>query len=120
MSVGGRQVRLPKFILDRPLPAIRVKGALLSMLPTVQTIERYVRPRLIFTEAPVVDRFNGVVIAVLGLVISLPIPFTNIIPAIVVIFMGIGLSERDGLVQILAACLGFVSMGLSFYFIFNH
>lgn len=120
MIIGKRQARLPAFIIDYSLPSNSVKRALLTLVPKVRRIEKYVRPRLIFTEAPVVDRINGVVITILGFIIILPIPFTNIIPAIVVIFMGIGLSERDGLVQILAACLGVISMALSYYFIFSY
>ena len=106
MSLGRTQAWLPSFILDRQLNASNVTIALQTFEPKIRTIERYLRPRFQFTEAYIVDRINGLIIAVLGAIIMLPIPFTNFAPALIVIVMGLGLLERDGLVQVTAALLG--------------
>ena len=119
MAVGMKQARLPKFILDRQLPPEGVRTALLSFVPKVQAVEKYIRPRWQFTEAPVVDCINGLVLAALGCVIALPVPFTNLIPAVVIIIMGLGLLERDGLMQVVAASLGIGAISLSYYLIFS-
>lgn len=118
MAAGMARAWLPGSILYRPLPADRVRSALLAFAPKVRAIERYVRPRWQFTEAPIVDRLNGIVIALLGIVISIPIPFTNLGPAFVVILMGLGLMERDGLVQLSAACMGLLAMAVVYYLVF--
>ncbi len=118
MAVGLRRVWLPKAILDRELPKESVRKALLAFEPKVRKIERFVRPRWQFTEAPIVDRINGLVIALLGAIITLPLPLTNLGPALVVVLMGLGLLERDGVVQVGAALLGLVAMGVVFYFVF--
>ena len=120
MAVGLPSAWLPKSILDWQLPSDRVRTALLAFESKVLTIERYVRPRWLFTEAPIVDRINGLIITILGMVITLPIPFTNIGPALVVILLGLGLMERDGLVQLSAACMGLTAVGTVYYFIFFH
>ncbi len=119
MFLGMKRARLPAAILDRELPPERVEAALRAMEPRVRAIERYVRPRWHFTEAPIVDRLNGLIIAVLGLVIAIPLPFTNIGPALVVIVMGLGLLERDGLVQVIAAGFGVVTPVMIYAFLAN-
>jgi len=106
MVMGVTRAWLPRTVLDRRLPKEGVQLALRTFEPRVRAFERYVRPRLQFTEAFIVDRVIGAMIVVLGIVIALPIPFANMIPALVVIVMGLGLTERDGLVQICAAILG--------------
>ncbi|HFQ5289818.1 TPA: exopolysaccharide biosynthesis protein [Vibrio vulnificus] len=68
-------------------------------------------------EAPVVDQVNGCIILLLGLLISLPFPFTNIAPAFVVMIMGLSLMERDGLLQIGSFLLGMLSIGGIGYFL---
>jgi len=112
MALGMRRARLPKSILDRQLPPERVRQALAVFEPRVRAMERFVRPRWRFTEAPIVDRCNGLVIALLGLVVAIPFPFTNLGPALVVVIMGLGLMERDGLVQLGAAAVGLAGVAL--------
>ena len=116
MSIGRTTVWLPSMILDRQLHNESVAIALEAFEPRVRAIERYLRPRLPFTEAYIVDRINGLLITILGAIITLPIPFTNLGPAVVVVVMGLGLLERDGLVQICAAALGILLIvGISYF-----
>lgn len=117
MCFGRTHAWLPKQLLNRKLESKNVKLALTLFEPKVRYIERYLRPRLKFTEAYIFDRMNGLIVAVLGIVIMIPIPFTNILPALVVIIMGLGLIERDGLVQLCAALLGISLLILGFSFI---
>lgn len=118
MAIGMRQARLPKFILNRELPADRIRSALLLFEPKIRAMEKFIRPRWQFAEAPVVGRVNGLVIAILGIIIALPFPFTNLGPSILIVIMGLGLLERDGLVQFVALTFGLVSMALIYYLLF--
>ena len=117
MAAGMTRAWLPRSILDRQLPGETVRVALLAFEPKVRAAERLVRPRWQFTEAPIVDRINGLIIALLGIIIALPIPLTNIGPAFVVIFMGIGLMERDGLVQLSAVVLALAATAAIYQFV---
>lgn len=110
MAVGMSQAWLPAFILDRTLPADRVRTAILAFEPKVRAIERYVRPRWKFSEAPIFDRINGLIIALLGMIIMIPLPLTNLGPALVVVVMGLGVMERDGLLQVCASVIGLLLM----------
>lgn len=106
MVLGFPQVHLPSFIMDWRLPNLKVKNALLLFARKVRSLEGYIHPRWQFTEAPLIDRCNGIIIAILGAIITLPIPFTNIAPGIVVTIMSLGLLERDGMVQVFALVSG--------------
>lgn len=112
MALGIRQAKLPNRILDWPLPAERVADTLVVFEQKIRLLERYIRPRWQFSEAPVVDRMNGLLIALLGLITALPLPLTNLGPALVVVVMGLGLLERDGLVQCLAFGIGVLAIVL--------
>ncbi len=119
MAMGMTHAWLPKVILDRQLPPDGVQTALAMFEPHVRSMERFVRPRWQFSEAPVVDRINGLIIVILGIVIAFPIPFTNLGLALVVIVMGLGLMERDGLIQLSAALTGLTGMGVVAYLVFG-
>ncbi|HAS8152530.1 exopolysaccharide biosynthesis protein [Vibrio vulnificus] len=117
MILGRRKAWLPSVILDRELPNDKVQAMLRTFEPKVRKLEQYIYPRIQYMEAPVVDQVNGCIILLLGLLISLPFPFTNIAPAFVVMIMGLGLMERDGLLQIGSFLLGMLSIGGIGYFL---
>ena len=118
MFLGKKRAWLPVKVLDWPLPADRVRSALLLFEPRIRSIERWVRPRWHFTEAPVVDRMNGLAIAILGVIVALPIPFANLAPALAIIVMGLGLLERDGMIQLLSLLFALASMGFVYWLVF--
>lgn len=112
MLLGLKRLYLPKRVLDYPLPAIQMRATLESFSNKVTNLERFIRPRWQFPEAPIVDRINGFVLILLGVVIALPIPFANLVPALLVIVMAIGLLERDGVIQLLAVAVGLLLAAL--------
>ena len=118
MFLGKKRAWLPVKVLDWPLPADRVRSALLLFEPRIRSIERWVRPRWHFTEAPVVDRMNGLAIAILGVIVALPIPFANLAPALAIIVMGLGLLERDGMIQLLSLLFALASLGFVYWLVF--
>lgn len=110
MALGRKVAWLPRFVLDKVLPADKVIYALRLFEPKVRAIEDYVRPRWRFTEAPIIDRSIGVIIFVLGLIILLPLPFANLLPALVLMVLGVGLTERDGLLQFVTCMISLLLM----------
>jgi len=120
LLIGNSRLYLPARMLDHPLPGERVHSSLILFSRKVHGLEKFIRPRWHFSEAPIVDRFNGMVITLLGIVIALPIPFTNIGPALVIIIMALGLIERDGVVQILAIVFGFGLMSVIYALLSNN
>ena len=98
--VLGREPWLPHFIMRRRLSTVRSNQLLSGAIKVARTLENFVRPRLGFMHAgPGTRRLIGlgILIASLGLMLPLPIPFSNSIPAWAVVFLAIGMMERDGL-----------------------
>ena len=102
--VMGREPWLPRFILRRRLSTSRAAQLLTGTIKVVRQLEKFVRPRLAFLHAgPGMLRLIGfgIVIAGLGLMLPLPIPFSNSIPAWAVVLLAIGMMEKDGLCVLL-------------------
>jgi hypothetical protein len=99
-----REPWLPRFIMSRRLSTTRLTQLLTGAIKVARQLEKFVRPRLAFLHAgPVMLRMIGlgIVIASLGLMLPLPIPFSNNIPAWAVVLLAIGMMEKDGLCVLL-------------------
>lgn len=108
----GRQPWLPKSLLERQVPSRIVVRGLTAATRIVRWLEVLLRPRFDFLHAQLVYRCTaGTLIMLSGLVLllPLPIPFTNSLPALTVVLLAAGAMERDGLF-FLAGCATFVVM----------
>ena len=66
-------------------------------LPTIRSLERAIRPRVIWLTADWVTIPVGAVCVVLALIIALPIPFGHVVPGLAICVMALGLIEQDGI-----------------------
>lgn len=90
---------LPARLLDAPVASARVAQILRASLKVVRGLEVLLRPRLCFlVDFAVLHHLYGAMIFVCGalLMLPLPIPFSNLLPALAVIFLAAALIERDG------------------------
>ena len=100
----GREPWLPQFVMGRRLSGARLRQLLAAGIKLAYKLEGFARPRLSFLHAgPAMPRLIGlgIVIASLGLMLPLPIPFSNSIPAWAVVLLAIGRMEQDGLLVLL-------------------
>jgi hypothetical protein len=105
----GRRPWLPKKLLRRELPARFIARVLTGASRAVRWLEILLRPRLDFLhEQWIYRRVAGVLIMLSGalLLLPLPIPLTNTLPALTVVLLAAGAMERDGLF-FLAGCATF-------------
>ena len=120
--VMGREPWLPPFVMRRRLSTARLAQLLTGATKVARQLEKFVRPRLAFLHAgPGMFRLIGlgIVIASLGLMLPLPIPFSNSIPAYAVVLLAIGMMENDGLCVLLGhltAIATWVFIGLTSVF----
>lgn len=80
-------------------------------LPYIIKIERYVRPRLSHLSGRSASRPLGLLILWNAVLLSLPIPFGNLIPAWAIILAALGQVERDGALIITAIVASVVATG---------
>jgi hypothetical protein len=115
MVIGG-EPWLPRFVMHSRLSTARSNQLLTAAIKVARMLESFVRPRLAFLHAgPTMLRLIGlgVVIASLGLMLPLPIPFSNSIPAWAVVLLAIGMMEKDGL----CVLLGYLTVVATWVFI---
>jgi hypothetical protein len=100
----GRPPWLPKRWLDRELPPTVVVRIVRTGQHLLRRAERFVRPRGQWFHSHRWARpIAGVVIAVSGLELALPLPivFTNTLPAIVIATTAVGLLEEDAVLMLI-------------------
>ena len=104
-----RKLWLPKLITGKSVARADLRRVVDRVLPTLERLERFCRPRLQFFTEPLARVLVGVVVLVLGVVMILPIPFIgNIPPAAAAAVIAVGVTERDGIV-VLAGVFGAVA-----------
>lgn len=113
LVIGRTRIWLPRFVRDRSIDAATFGNIARRLEPFLQRFERLARPRYWPASRVVADRFVGVVALVMALVLTLPIPLGNWLPAVAIIIISLGLAERDGVwvgvgTLIAAAAIGIV------------
>jgi hypothetical protein len=106
---------IPARMLDRPLSTRVLVLTLTSAMRLVRVLEIVLRPRWSFlVEWTLLHRFHGAMICVSGLflLLPLPVPLSNVLPAFAIVLLAAAMLERDGLFGI----LGFVAVALTLAF----
>ncbi len=112
MIRGKKQIQLPRYLLRRSISRKFFAGAVHAILPSLQRIEKAVKPSGNWVTHPWTKRFLGGFILSLAGVIALPIPWTCTIAAIATILIGLGMVEKNGTLVILGILIGLASIAL--------
>lgn len=105
----GQSPWLPKFIANRSMARTDFLAVVKRINPWLARAERMLRPRLTFLVSPPVEYLIGLLCLILAVVLTLPVPFGNMLPAIAICFFSFGLLERDGI----CAIIGFITAAIS-------
>jgi hypothetical protein len=97
IAIGRREIWLPKVLLRRTIKRPPLIKLLKRVLPRLERVEKVVRPRLRFLTGRVGACMVGVACTIIALVLVLPIPFANLVPALALGAFSIGLTRKDGL-----------------------
>lgn len=101
---------LPKLISNRSFARTDFEKVLLKVGPWLQKAERLMRPRAQFLARRPAEYLIGLVVLVLSIILFLPIPLGNMLPAIAICILALGLIERDGLWIAIGTVTSVVSM----------
>jgi len=119
----GHSLWMPDFLLRREISHDLLEKLVGSAAKFYRRVEKLVRPRMHFLQRwPGMINLMGFMIMTGGILLSLPIPppfpLTNTIPGLAIIFMALGIMERDGvctLVGYAIALFGLCYVGLIFF-----
>lgn len=96
----GHQIWLPKSILKKKIPEASLNKVLKASIALTKKIKRFTHPRMLWLCTPhFLHILHGIVLALLGLFLALPlpIPLSNLIAAWAIFLISFGLLEDDGL-----------------------
>lgn len=113
MIAGGREARLPDWLGRLPLNRAALEILDRRGVPLVRWLERRASERLHGLVGEMATPWLGIVVAVMGILIALPIPFGNTVPGFSVLLIGLGLSLRDGGAVAAGLVTGFVGVLIS-------
>ncbi len=100
---------LPEIIASRSMSRADFSVIVARAAPWLAKAERLLRPRLEFLTRPPCEQLIGLICLVLAIILFLPIPLGNMLPALAICLFSLAILERDGL----AAVIGLAATVLS-------
>lgn len=104
---------LPKVIGDRGLSRASFFATVERITPMLQRAERMLRPRWTPLVSHRAEKPLGALALALAIVVTLPIPLGNMLPAFAICLIALGVLERDGVWACLGVSVGFAALALS-------
>jgi hypothetical protein len=101
LMLGHEAAEMPRLIGRRTVAVPRLARVIALLTPRLARLERLVRPRWpeLFST---LRRPTGVAMLLLGLSMISPVPFSHVVPALVIMLLALAYLEEDGLVLLLA------------------
>ena len=93
----GRRPWLPGVIARRALSRADFAALVRRIGPWLARAERLLRPRAMALARPPMEQLIGLVCLLLAVVLVLPVPLGNMLPALAISLLALGILERDGL-----------------------
>ncbi len=112
MILAHRGPVLPRVIARREVSREGFERLVLRLIPVLQWMERFVRPRW-STPFESTKRLVGGVILLLCVTLLAPIPFSHVLPLLAVMLLAFAFLEEDGVCLVVALFLTLVSLAVS-------
>jgi hypothetical protein len=109
LIIGAAAPWLPAGVRRRTISGDHLREGLPRAIRWLRRVESVSKPRLTFLFGPVGERLIGLVCLALALVLILPIPGGNILPAMAVSALAFALIQRDGLIALIGYALAITS-----------
>lgn len=113
LLAGLRRPWLPRFIAERGPTRGTIARFEQRIGPALMRLEKLVRPRLpaMLDHRPA-TMFTGLLLVLLGILLVLPIPFTNYLFGVLLMLFALALLERDGALMLVAWAAGIVAIAV--------
>lgn len=113
LILGKETLWLPEYLAKKEINKKRLQQIIKKTAPYLIKMEQVMKPRWLFLTSKGINRLHGLLLIILGFLLTLPIPLSNFFLAFLVILMGLGLAQRDG-VMIVVTYLGTILLFLLF------
>ncbi|MBB3808968.1 exopolysaccharide biosynthesis protein [Pseudochelatococcus contaminans] len=106
----GRKPWLPKVIASRSMARKDFAAVTERAVPWLFRAEKLLRPRLIVLASPPAEYVTGAICFLLSVILLLPIPLGNMLPALAICLFSLGILGRDGVWILLGVVATIVSL----------
>jgi len=113
LTYGRHKPWFPHWLTEQSFPRDGFANIVLRSLPYLERAERLLRPRLTVLLSWTGERLIGLAILILALVLFLPIPFANWLPACAIAIIGLAIVEKDGLAVLVGLAVGVASLAVA-------
>jgi hypothetical protein len=108
----GQSPWLPRIIADRSMTRSDFASIVTRISPWLARGELMLRPRLSFLIYPPAEYVIGLLCLILAIILTLPVPLGNILPAIAICLFSCGILERDGVFVLLGTAMFTVAVSV--------
>jgi len=110
LSYGRHKPWFPDWLTSQSFPREGFVAVVNRALPFLERVEKLLRPRLTVLLSWTGERLVGIAILILAVVLTLPIPFVNWLPACGIAVFGLAIVEKDGVAVLVGLALGIASV----------
>lgn len=111
VMIGRQSLWLPEAIRKRNISREVLRSFVSKVLPFMEKSEKVLKPRFgLIVSSDLAERVIGLVTFALSIVLFLPIPLNNMLPAAAISCIALGLAERDGVAVGVGYLLGIASV----------
>jgi hypothetical protein len=111
---ASRDVWLPQALRRRTIASQKMHTILERSSRWVDRVERMSRPRVqSLVDGAVMHGINGSLIVIGALLLMVPfavVPFTNTLPAMAILFLAVGIMQRDGVCILIGICFNLLTI----------
>lgn len=108
----GLRPWLPRLIAERSMARADFAALVARVAPALARAERLLRPRLAALTAPPAEYLVGAVCLLMAVLLVLPIPLGNMLPALAITVLALGILEHDGLWVLAGLAIAAVSVAV--------
>lgn len=106
MALGHDKVYLPRWIANSSIATADFQNLINKVAPWLRRLEKLMRPRILILTRKSAERWLGAFCVLLAFLLVLPIPLGNLLPALGILFIALGLIESDGVCVLAGIAIG--------------
>ena len=112
LALGHHTPWLPQRLRRQSIGRAQLLRALIAVAPYVRRVERLLKHRLPRLATGTGERVAAAVAFVLAVILALPIPGGNLLPAWAIVFFALGILERDGACVVIGAGVTVIALAI--------
>ncbi|HAU29141.1 MAG TPA: ABC transporter permease [Rhodospirillaceae bacterium] len=113
IMMGHHRPWLPPFLANISLKRKYLFNMVHKARHPLKYLETLCRPRMEVVERGGIERLLGLLLLILSITLSIPLPGTNLVTSLAVAIIAIGMLEKDGFIILGGSIFGFIAEGIA-------